>query len=135
MKTNYWFYLIATVVGILVLVMVYDSLSQPGVADLKGDYRELAKFRNENNTGPVVRVFAVYTGERLWEDMRAYGDFMPHTKYGNTRVFFFDQELEDIRLSPEPPHFDARYRSACLAKYEKSAMGQVSFQQFPFDKP
>lgn len=135
MKTNYWFYLIAAVVGILVVVMVYDSLSQPGVSDLKGDYRELATYRNENNTGPVVRVYAVYTKDRLWEDMRSYGDFMPHTKYGNTRVFFFDQSLEGIRLSPEPPHFDPELRIACVAKYEKSAMGQVSFQQFPFESP
>ncbi|NHE58285.1 hypothetical protein [Cyclobacterium plantarum] len=135
MKTNYWFYLIAAAVGILMAVMVYASLSQPGVSDLKGDYRELAKYRNENNTGPVVRVFAVYTSDRLWEDMRAYGNFMPHTKYGNTRVFFFDQDLKDIRLSPEPPHFDPEFRKSCVAKYEKSAMGQVSFQQFPFESP
>lgn len=113
----------------LLLVMVYASLSQPGVQDLKGDYRELARYRNENNTGPVIRVFAVATTGRRWEEMRAYGDFMPHTKYGTTRVFFFDRELEGIHLYPEPPFFDAKWDRYCIASYEKTAMGQVKWQQ------
>ncbi|SHN15141.1 hypothetical protein SAMN04488057_10898 [Cyclobacterium lianum] len=132
MKTNYLFYLIAAAVAILAAVMVYDSLSQPGISELQGEYRELETYRNENNTGPVVRIYAVYAKDSLWGDMRAYGDFMPHTKYGNTRVFFFAEELENIRLSPEPPHFDPQFRKVCLARYEKSAMGQVSFERYPF---
>ncbi|SEJ49654.1 hypothetical protein SAMN05192553_104295 [Cyclobacterium xiamenense] len=129
MKTKYWRYLIGGIVAVLLLVMVYASLSQPGVQDLKGDYRELARYRNENNTGPVIRIFAVATDGKQWEEMRAYGDFMPHTKYGNTRVFFFDRDLGEIELSPEPPYFDAKWERYCIATYEKTAMGQVRWQQ------
>ncbi|WP_162342971.1 hypothetical protein [Cyclobacterium salsum] len=132
MKTNYWFYLIAGFVGILVLLMLVDSFTQPGVQDLKGDYQELAQYRNENNTGPVIRVFAVYSDEQLWDDMQSYGDYMPHTKYGNTRVFFFDRPLEELRLFPESPYFDEKWQSYCVASYEKTAMGQVKWQRYPF---
>ncbi|MDN3689428.1 hypothetical protein [Cyclobacterium jeungdonense] len=132
MKTKYWFYLIAAVVGILIMLMLVDSFTQPGVQDLKGTYQELARYRNENNTGPVIRVFAVYTDEMRWDEMRSYGDFMPHTKYGNTRVFFFERALEDLRLFPDTPYFDEKWQKFCVASYEKTAMGQVNWQRYPF---
>lgn len=94
MKTKNIIYLLATLVGVLLMVIVYQSLSQPGINDLVGEYTEIAVYRNENNTGPVVRIFAVYTKDELWDDMRAYGDFMPHTKYGNTKVFFLKSPLK-----------------------------------------
>ncbi|MBI0398622.1 hypothetical protein [Cyclobacterium marinum] len=132
MKTKNIIYLIAVMVGVLLVVIVYQSLNQPGVNDLNGDYTELAVYRNENNTGPVVRIFAVYTQDELWDDMRAYGDFMPHTKYGNTKVFFFNKALEGLELSPNSPYFPERFQEACLAVYEKTAMGGSSFKEYPF---
>ncbi|WP_339903553.1 hypothetical protein [uncultured Cyclobacterium sp.] len=130
MKTKNIIYLLAALVGVLLMVIVYQSLSQPGVNDLEGEYTEIAVYRNENNTGPVVRIFAVYTKAELWDDMRAYGDFMPHTKYGNTKVFFFDKAIEGLQLSPKAPYFPERFQDACLAVYEKSAMGGTSFTKY-----
>jgi hypothetical protein len=134
MKTKKLKYLLVFVVGVLLTVMVYQSLSQPGVKDLKGNYTELDAFRNENNTGPVVRIFAVFTDKELWDDMRAYGDFMPHTKYGNTKVFFFDQELDRIQLSIEAPYFQTVFQKSCIGRYEKTAMGETNFSKYPFSK-
>ncbi|MEX2513716.1 MAG: hypothetical protein WD398_12495 [Cyclobacteriaceae bacterium] len=133
MKTKYWTYLIITVLGLLVVYMMYETFSQPGVADLEGHYQEISHARNENNTGPVVRVYAVYTSDQNWEEMKAYGDYMPHTKYGNTKVFFFDQDMEQLDLNLSLPFFDKKYQSSCLGVYEKSAMGEVSFKKNPFD--
>jgi hypothetical protein len=132
MKTKNIIYLLAALVGVLLVVIVYQSLSQPGINDLEGKYTEIAAYRNENNTGPVIRIFAVYTKGELWDDMRAYGDFMPHTKYGNTKVYFFDKPFEDLKLSPIKPNFPERFQEACLAIYEKSAMGGTSFKEYPF---
>lgn len=134
MKSKNIIYLIGAVVGVLLCVIVYQSLNQPGVKDLKSNYTELAVFRNENNTGPVVRIFAVFTEDELWEDMRAYGDYMPHTKYGNTKVFFFDKSIEGMQLSPNPPYFPQHFQEACLAIYEKTAMGGTSFKAYPYGK-
>ena len=84
MKTKY---LIGVLILFVIVVMIwigFDTFTQPGVSDLDGQYTEVAHYRNENNTGPVIRIFAVYTPDSLWADMEAYGNFMPHTKYGNT---------------------------------------------------
>ena len=81
-------------IGAIILLMgwfIFDSLSLPGVGDLKGNFQEVATYRNENNTGPIVRVYAVTVADTLWREMRQYGDFMPYTKYGNTKVYFFRQ--------------------------------------------
>ncbi|MEX0884398.1 MAG: hypothetical protein WDZ72_13085 [Cyclobacteriaceae bacterium] len=133
MKTNYWVYLMMMVLGLLVVYMMYDTFSQPGVSNLEGHYQEINNIRNENNTGPVVRVYAVYTSDQNWDEMKAYGDFMPHTKYGNTKVFFFDQEMGRLDLNLSEPFFDNKYQSFCLAVYEKSSMGAVSFKRYPFE--
>ena len=71
MKSKNTIYLLASLVGALILIILYQSLSQPGVKDLEGNYKELAVYRNENNTGPVVRIFAVFTEKKNWEEMRA----------------------------------------------------------------
>ena len=132
MKTNYWFYILFIVLGLLVVVILYDTFNQPGVGELEGNFQEISKSRNENNTGPVIRVYAVYT-DAGWEAMKAYGDFMPHTKYGNTKVFFFDQKLEEMDLNLKAQYFDTAFQSSCKAVYEKSAMGVANLQQNPFE--
>jgi hypothetical protein len=124
------------IIGLVVIMIVWilgDTFSQPGIADLEGDYKEMATYRNENNTGPVVRIYAVYAADTLWKDMEAYSNFMPHTKYGNTKVFFFsDPSQTPAEVFPEPPYFDQKYQAYCIAQYEKSAMGETNFLRFPF---
>ncbi len=124
--------------GALVLLLgwfIFDSLSQPGVGDLKGNFREVASYRNENNTGPIVRVLAVTVADTLWQQMRQYGDFMPYTKYGNTKVYFFRQgQPVPKEVQPGAVSFDPEFNQNCLAKYEKEVMGNVTFQPYPFAK-
>ncbi len=117
----------------LILYFIYDSFSQPGVSDLKGNFKEVAMYRNENNTGPIVRVYAVTVADTLWDEMRKYGDYMPHTKYGNTKVYFFLQgKPAPQQVFAGQENFDPQYRAGTLASYEKDAMGQVAFRKHPF---
>jgi hypothetical protein len=125
-------YLVLGALALLLGWFVFDSLSQPGVGDLKGDFEQAATYRNENNTGPIVRVYAVTVADTLWREMRQYGDFMPHTKYGNTKVYFFRQgQPVPKTLQLGAVNFDAEFDKYCLAKYEKEVMGNVSFARYP----
>lgn len=124
--------IIAVVAGIVVWVSL-ETFNQPGVGDLKTEFKEISSFRNENNTGPIMRIYAVYAPDTLWEEIKSYGEFMPHTKYGNTKVYFFDQkEKTPTTIQPNEPFFDPDLTSNCLALYEKSAMGEVTFIRYPF---
>jgi len=125
-------YLALAGIALLLGWFVFDSFSQPGVGDLEGNFQELATYRNENNTGPIVRVYAVAVADTLWRQMRQYGDFMPHTKYGNTKVYFFRQgQPAPSAVQPGAVNFDAQFDKYCLAKYEKEVMGGVTFQRYP----
>lgn len=118
----------------LVLVLgyiIYDSTSLPSVSDLKGNFKELATYRNENNTGPIVRIYAVSVEGSEWEEMKKYGDLMPYTKYGSTTVYFFDaSKPAPQKVSPTAPYFDAAYDANCVATYFKDQNGGVSFKTF-----
>lgn len=125
------------IIGLVVVTgiyFLYDALSQPNPSDLKGNFREAAMYRNANNTGPVVRMYAVTAEDTLWDEVRLYGDMMPYTKYGTTTVYFFKGNQAPQSLSPQLPFFDAAFAPACFAKYHKDAMGFVSIQRFPFGK-
>lgn len=95
-------YAILFLIGAVITYIVFDSTSQPNVNDLKGGFKEVALYRNENNTGPITRIYAVTATETLWDEMKKYGDLMPYTKYGTTKVYFFRQLiLLRISLLPE----------------------------------
>lgn len=129
---RFYYFMTVLVVG-LVLYISWNSFTQEGVQDLKGDFKRLAFARNENNVGPVERVYAVSMSDTLWQEMKLYGDFMPHTKYGNTKVYFFlDQQPAPSSLVAAPENIDPAYRPYCLAKYEKDGMGNISFMKYPF---
>lgn len=128
-KTSYL--IIAAVLGLLALIL-WQSLSQPNVGDLQGNMQEVAMYRNENNTGPIIRLYAVTAGDTLWQEMKKWGDLMPYTKYGTTKVYFFKEGHAPAQLYPGEAHFDPAFRPYCLASYEKDNMGQVSFIQFPY---
>ncbi|MCL6259490.1 hypothetical protein M3O96_10345 [Aquiflexum sp. TKW24L] len=133
MASRKLFYGLLIAVVAIVVWIVADSLSQPGISELKGEYTEVAFFRNENNTGPIVRIYSVYAPDSLWDEMEQYGNYMPHTKYGNTKVFFFNQVAKTPKeIAPESPYFDTNLGQDCIAMYEKTAMGQVNFVKYPF---
>lgn len=117
----------------LVAWFIYDSFSQPGPQDLEGDFKEVAMYRNENNTGPIVRIYAVTVADTLWEEMQQYGEYMPHTKYGNTKVYYFlKQRPAPGEVYPGEVNFDRQYQPNTVAVYEKDAMSQASFRKYPF---
>jgi len=90
--------------------MLKDSFTQPGINDLKAGFKETAYYRNENNTGPVIRLYAVSVSDTLYKEMVEYGNFMPHTKYGTTIVYFFKKEKPfPTELSGISPHFDPAF--------------------------
>lgn len=108
--------------------LVYDAVSLRGVDDLEGGFREVAFYRNENNTGPVVRIYAVTVRKPADVEMKTYGDLMPYNKYGTTIVYFFKEGGPwPEKLRREEPHFDSHFSRNCLASYKKDPMGQVTF--------
>ncbi len=133
MSFKYLLYVIITAVILIVVLIVVDTVTQPGIGDLKGDFIEMASYRNENNTGPVIRIYTVYTLDSIWDTMVDYGNFMPHTKYGNTKVFFFDdKEFTPKSIQVSEPIFESIYEKNCIAVFEKTAMGEVRFKKYPF---
>lgn len=123
------------VAGILVLIffMVKAVFDQPGIEDMKAGFKEIAKYRNANNTGPVQRIYIVTVKDSLWKEMEDYGNLMPHTKYGNTKVYFFMENSNVPKtLEPGEVNFNPQYNKSCIALFEKSAMSQVAFNKYPF---
>jgi len=114
--------------------LVWDARNEPSVQDLTAGFEEVAVFRNENNTGPIQRVYAVTVADPTqWGQMQQYGQLMPHTKYGNTRVYFFAAgQPVPQQLQPGTKPFPAAFNAACLALYEKDLMGKISFKKQPF---
>ena len=126
-------YLIGLVVALLIFWFIADAVNEPGVQDLQGNFEEVAFYRNENNTGPIVRIYAVTLTDTLWHEMEQYGNYMPHTKYGNTKVYFFQKgQPVPENVSPGEENFSAELQKYCLARYEKDSMGKVSFRKYPF---
>lgn len=122
------FWIIAVFVIGLIVYISKESFSQPGLERFDNKFKELSSYRNENNTGPVVRIYAIKSLDKSKSLMREYGDAMPHTKYGRTVVFFFSNEIDqNIELSPTEPYFSNGMKSYVLATYQKSPMGEVSF--------
>jgi hypothetical protein len=122
-------------IGITLLLtwFIADAINQPGVQDLKGDFQEVALYRNENNTGPIIRIYAVTVTDTLWQEMEQYGNYMPHTKYGNTKVYFFRKgSPAPSQLRPGQENFSPDLNAYCLARYEKDVMGNTSLKKFPF---
>lgn len=120
------FYLLAILVIALVFWIGKESFTQPGIDQFEGKYKLLSSFRNENNTGPVVRIITVKALDSNKEWMRSFGDFQPHTKYGRTLVFFFSDEIDQqISLSPTEPYFTSGLKPYVIATYEKGPMGDV----------
>lgn len=124
---------IALFVLALIGWMLKDTFTQSGIEDLKGGFKEIASYRNENNTGPVQRIYAVTVKDTAASQLKEYGDLMPHNKYGNTKVYYFiEGKIAPTSLSPGDINFDAQFNGNCFALYEKSAMGNVGLVKWPF---
>ncbi|MDF9800886.1 hypothetical protein OKW21_006149 [Catalinimonas alkaloidigena] len=125
-------HIIAMVVAVMAAWFVWEASTQPGVSDLAGEPVEIAFVRNENNTGPVKRVYVVAIEDTLWQEMQRYGSYMPHNKYGNTQVYFFlKAQPAPTALTLESP-IETQFQQYCMGRYEKDAMGNESFTKYPF---
>lgn len=121
------------IIVLVIIAIVWSSLSQPGAADLKGDFTLVATQRNENNTGPVHRIYAVTVNDTVWNEMTQYGNYMPYSKLGTTTVWFFDPESPvPDELTAGDVNFPASFNGAILAKYEKNSMGSPRLLKRPF---
>lgn len=118
---------------LIIIAIIWNAITEPGIKDLRSDFKEIAFIRNEQNTGPVIRIYAVSLNSEDWKEMEQYGNYMPHTKYGTTRIYFF---LNSTDL-PEELNFGEvnipeQYRKNCIAIYEKDGMSQTSMRKYPF---
>ena len=111
---------------VIIAAMIWNVATERGIKDLKGNFREVAFIRNEQNTGPVIRIYAVTVEEMHWEDMEQYGNYMPHTKYGNTKIYFFDAgKAYPTKLTLGEENIEEIFKKNYIAIYEKDGMGQV----------
>ncbi len=119
--------------ALIIIAIIWNTLTEPGIKDLQSDFKEVAFIRNEQNTGPVVRIYAVSLKTENWEEIEQYGNYMPHTKYGTTRIYFF-QNNSDLpkELNFGEINIAERYKKYCIAIYEKDGMSQTSVRKFPF---
>ncbi len=114
------------------LWMLADALSQPGIKDLKGNFKEIKFIRNEQNTGPVIRLYIVSVKDTLWDEMETYGNYMPYNKYGTTKIYFFREgSILPDTLFLEAGNFPEKYKPYCIGIYQKNAMSQVSVIKQP----
>jgi len=126
-------YILLLLVFAALLWMLVDAIIQPGIKDLKGNFKELAFLRNEQNTGPVMRLYSVSVRDTLWDEMEKYGNYMPHTEYGTTKVYFFlENTPAPDSLFLEDGNFPGRYKRYCIGLYEKNGMSQSHIARFPF---
>ena len=109
-----------TAVFLLLAFMLFTIFSQPGLDDFETEFTEVTRVRNENNTGPVQRVYIVTVDQVNEEEMERYGQLMPYAKLGNTKVYFFDASKPfPKKAALGDLNFDSVFNSNCLAKYEK----------------
>lgn len=103
-------------------------LSQP--SKLKGNFNEVAFYRNQNNDGPVVRIYSVTVENPEGANYKGYGDAMAYTLHGNTKVYFFDlKHRAPTQLKFEYPHFDTtQYKPIKI--YERNGADQKSIKEF-----
>lgn len=129
-KTNIF---LGVLVLILVIWMLKGTFFQPGAGALKAGFKDVAQYRNENNTGPIQYVFTATLRDTLWSEMETYGNYKPHHKGGTTKVYYFMQGTPaPTELTPGNINFDNSFNKSCVALYEKSAVGNVIITKYPF---
>lgn len=118
---------------VLVVWMLKETFFQPGAGDLKAGFKQVAEYRNENNTGPIQYVFTVTVKDTLWSEMETYGNYKPHHKGGTTKVYYFMEGTKvPSDLTPGNVNFDSSFNGTCVGLYEKSPIGNVIITKHPF---
>lgn len=129
MNKNRW---IGLILGIVLFLVAADLILQ-GTASFETTFVEVLSYRNPNNTGPIHRMYVVSASGDNWEEMLEYGRRAPHSKYGMTTLYFFRENGPlPSTITPIKPHFETEIQQYCLARYQKDAMGQETFDEYPF---
>src|SRR5690606_7070734 len=118
-----WF---GVIILIVLAIIVNDSSLLTDTKKIRGGFTETAFKRNENNSGPVIRLYAVKVDSTLVADYEEYGNSMPHTEHGTTKIFYFDANTgSPDKLSLEAPYYDtSKYEAVSI--FQKNAVGSVS---------
>jgi hypothetical protein len=121
-------------IGIIIVAMLLNMLLSENINTIEGGFEELAFVRNENNTGPVHRLYAYHVSDTLWGNIQKHADLLPHTKYGSTEVYYFiaPAKAEAIQLNLNDSKQSNFEREYCIAYLKKNGMGKLSFERFPF---
>lgn len=111
-------------------IILFDSQNFSQPAKLKGGFIEVGFYRNENNDGPVVRIYSVNVKEPDIAKYKDYGDAMPYTLHGNTKVYFFNEKNEvPDKLQFDFPHFDTvQYKPIKI--YERNGANIVTLKDY-----
>ncbi|MCG8321379.1 MAG: hypothetical protein MI921_17885 [Cytophagales bacterium] len=118
----------------LILGIVYITFNQPGDERFSTRFKEITFLRNENNTGPINRIYAIYVQDSVWQDIESYAATKPYTKYGSTKVYFFMEDYPgESFLSWQKPNVLPSRQKACIAFYHKENNGRVTFRKYPFN--
>ncbi|WKK87254.1 hypothetical protein QYS48_10940 [Marivirga arenosa] len=111
---------------ITALLIVYSLSTAENVNSLEGDFEEMAFVRNENNTGPVHRIYVFSLNDTLWTQMRKHIDLLPHTKYGTTEVYYFlKKDVKSIEISLDMSGLENKTPKP-LAHYVKNGQGKIT---------
>jgi hypothetical protein len=128
-RTKLTYFFVGAAVLLVSALILKESFFQQEKTEFQGKFLEIGYYRNENNTGPVLRIYAIQTSEKDPKAMSDFASTFPHTKYGRTLVFFFsEQQQATIPLQAEAPHFPALFYEYLIASYEKTPLGESRFQ-------
>ncbi|RZK48394.1 MAG: hypothetical protein EOO99_10375 [Pedobacter sp.] len=117
----------------IVTWLAWDLIKTGNPQNLPGGFKEVATYRNQNNTGPVQLVYIVTVADTLNAQYENYGNMMPHIKYGLTKVYFFPENKPyPTQLGPGQKNFNERFNADCIALFEKFAMGNKALTKRPF---
>jgi len=125
---------IILMISVVVIGLIFYSLFQTeNINSLEGNFKELAFERNENNTGPVQRVYAFSIEDSLWSEMKKHVDLLPHTKYGTTQVYYFlAEENSEFELKVDLKGINQEAKSKCIAHAIKDGQSKIVFKKNPF---
>ena len=122
-------WLFSALLFVVIALMVKDSITQEGISDLSGGFKEVAFVRNEQNKGGIVRIYAFTVTDTSHADYLACGNLLPHNEYGSkTMAYFFPADAPfptELRL--DTPHFDSTTFNA-VVRYVRDEQGIATVQ-------
>jgi len=125
--------LILIVLVVVVGLIFYSLFTSENINTINGDFEELAFVRNENNTGPVHRIYAFSIQDTLWSSMQKHADLLPHTKYGTTEVYYFlKDEILESQLKLTMKGINQKMQSKCILHAIKDGQARITFKKHPF---